>query len=140
MAHCPFLAPLLSLMTFLHWCYLIPRSLVATGKADSYQWAAALSWAGLYIKATVGLVMDLHEKRPGVHSTFIDSYCSEVSKGETIYLNPAADSAANSELGQEPKEHQATPDISGLVNHPAKNSGVFSSREVVGKYSPKNIL
>lgn len=84
--------------------------------------------------------MDLHEKRPGVHSTFIDSYCSEVSKGETIYLNPAADSAASSELGREPKEHQATPDICGLVNHLAKNLGVFSSKEVVAKCTPKNIL
>lgn len=97
-----------------------------------------LGWP--YRKATVGLVMDLHEKRPGVHSTFIDSYGSEVSKGETIYLNPAADSAASSELGREPKEHQATPDIHGLVNHPAKNPGVFCSKEVVAKCTPKNIL
>ena len=99
-----------------------------------------MSSAGLYRKATVGLVMDLHEKRPGVHSTFINSYCSEVRKGETTYLNPEADSAASSDLGQEPKEHQATPDTCGLVNHPAKNPGVFSSKEVVGKYTPKNIL
>ena len=51
--------------------------------------------------------MDLHEKRPDVHSTFIDSYCSEVSKGETTYLNPEADSAASSDLGQEPKDDYA---------------------------------
>lgn len=58
-----------------------------------------MSQAGLYRKATVGLVTDLHEKRPGVRSTFTDSYCSEVSKGETVYLSPAAVSAASSELG-----------------------------------------
>ena len=28
-----------------------------------------------------------------------------------LMLNPAADSAASSELGREPREHQATPDI-----------------------------
>lgn len=64
-----------------------------------YWWTAALSEADLYRKATVGLVMGLREERPGAPSTFTDSFCFEVSKGEAIYLSPAVVSTASAELG-----------------------------------------
>lgn len=54
----------------------------------------------------MGLVTDLDEKRPDIPSTSTDSYCSGVSKGETIYLSPAAVPAASPEPGRGPKEHK----------------------------------
>lgn len=80
----------------------------------------------------MGLGTDLG--KGSIPSMFTYSYCSEVSKGETIYLSPAAVSAASPGLGGGPTEYKDTAAApQPYLVHPAKSPGVFPTEEVVGK-------